>query len=320
MEGYLETTKKIVRSALMSKLPNFHLEYRKGTQKQAIEYCLKHYNEVSDVEAEQYFLKFEDGVKIIQGMRTDLATIRQSIEEGHNLRKLLDSCDTDREMEAVLRYNRSLYALYEPPRKSKPLSIYIYGPPGCGKTYAVTHYHNQKDVYLHITGKLKWWDGYDGHKIVVLDDFRDTKCELTTLISLLNVEGCRIEQKDGSRQIRAEIIYIISDRPPELLYSESHGTQIQKNKNIDQLLRRLDHVIEVEYTADLKAKFEQKLTWPVKHVDADNIQTMLRAAFWMHLHNPDVQVESFTPHESLGEAKNESLEEVPNDESESKPL
>lgn len=52
--------------------------------------------------------------------------------------------------------------------------IWIWGPPGCGKTtFAMTEYVDADDIYMKAQNK--WWDGYRGQSTVILDDM-DSDC------------------------------------------------------------------------------------------------------------------------------------------------
>lgn len=52
--------------------------------------------------------------------------------------------------------------------------IWIWGPPGTGKTtFARTEYAEPSQIY--VKAQNKWWDGYTGQKVVVLDDL-DSDC------------------------------------------------------------------------------------------------------------------------------------------------
>lgn len=48
-------------------------------------------------------------------------------------------------------------------------NLWIYGPPGCGKTFYATHLHNN----YYMKPQNKWWDGYNGEEVVIVDDLDD---------------------------------------------------------------------------------------------------------------------------------------------------
>ena len=56
------------------------------------------------------------------------------------------------------------------PYKTKE-NLWIYGPPGSGKTYYATHLHEN----YYMKPQNKWWDGYKGEEVVIVDDF-DQAC------------------------------------------------------------------------------------------------------------------------------------------------
>lgn len=57
------------------------------------------------------------------------------------------------------------YPDYEGNLKEK--NIWIYGPTRCGKSYLARHFMNCK---VYDKPANKWWDGYDGEKVVVIED------------------------------------------------------------------------------------------------------------------------------------------------------
>lgn len=78
LQGYIEFSKKIKFNTVRAKiLPRAHIEPRRGTQEQAIVYCKKD------------GIVTEVGTKSAQGSRTDIDTLKQYIEEGHDLEEVM---------------------------------------------------------------------------------------------------------------------------------------------------------------------------------------------------------------------------------------
>lgn len=120
-------------------------------------------------------------------------------------------------------------------RSTKPIVIWIHGPTGTGKS-AMAHKLAPDAWWTAKT--LKWWDGYDAHANVVIDDFRADYCTFHELLRILDRYPYRVETKGGSRQLLANLIVVTSPFPPEHVYRE--------REDIGQLLRRIDRTIFLE--------------------------------------------------------------------------
>lgn len=82
-QGYLETTNKTTRKQIKKMLDDekIHLEPRKGTQDQAIDYCKKLDSKIGKF--------FEYGTRSRQGNRTDLDSIFEFLESGATVSETL---------------------------------------------------------------------------------------------------------------------------------------------------------------------------------------------------------------------------------------
>lgn len=224
LQGYIELSKPQRFTAIKKKLPpGTHLEQRKGTRDQAIQYCKKdgdiwsHGQEISQ-----------------QGRRTDLDAIRSmALADGLRAVSSVASYQELKVAEQFLVWN-------EPPRVWKPTVLWFYGATGLGKSRRARwileqeYGLNPSDIYTKCDG-TKWWPGYDSHKGVIIDDFRPSWWSITEMLSLLDRYEKRIEFKGGYRQFRAEYIVVTSCLGPNQCY-EGTGEAIQ------QLLRRIDEV------------------------------------------------------------------------------
>ncbi len=80
---------------------------------------------------------------------------------------------------------------------------------------------------------LKWFDGYDGHKAAIFDDFRPDMCKLWMLLRLLDRYPLRIPIKGGFVQWRPTCIWITCPREPSDCYADM-------GEDIEQLMRRIN--------------------------------------------------------------------------------
>lgn len=219
LQGYLYFKNKISLRGLKFISPRAHFEIAKGTPADNQKYCSK------DNAATAW------GKLPQQGERTDLEDAREFLLQSEPMRKVSDmmNLQVTKNAEKWLTYN-------EPKRTEKPLVKWFWGPSGVGKTRKATD--ELPDAYIK-TGSTKWWDGYDAHEDVILDDLRSNHIEFTELLNLLDRYGKRIEHKGGMRQFRAKRIIITSIYSPEEMYAGMQERSRNKEP-IEQLLRRID--------------------------------------------------------------------------------
>ena len=118
-------------------------------------------------------------------------------------------------------------------------TVHIYGGSGMGKTYRAFKMAGN-DYYLYNPGIMgKWWEGYDGQETVIIDDVRPEHFRSATeILTLLHEFPTRVEQKGGSRQLKAKKIIITSVLSPEEFWTFP-------NEPFEQYRRRLTEVIEI---------------------------------------------------------------------------
>ena len=115
----------------------------------------------------------------------------------------------------------------------KPTVYWIYGPTGTGKTKWASE--NFKDIYWK--DETKWWDGYDRHKTIFIDDFRASHMKFNCLLRLLDRYPFRCEIKGGYRWITSKNTIITKNRRPSDMYQLPDEDMQQLNRRIDKIIR-----------------------------------------------------------------------------------
>lgn len=106
----------------------------------------------------------------------------------------------------------------------------LWGSTGVGKSHRVWE-HSGLDAYPKDP-RTKYWDGYRGHRAVVIDEFRGS-IDIAHLLRWFDKYPVIVEVKGSSVVLCAEVIYITSNLSPHLWYPDLDGA------TFDALLRRL---------------------------------------------------------------------------------
>lgn len=219
LQGYIELHRQC-RMPQVKKLlsDRVHLEKRKGTRSQAIDYCKKDgkFHEVGQI-------------SLRPGQRNDLAAI---VKRARTAKTFTELCE---EHPASIRFPRSYQLIrkeeleHNAP-KWRDLKVYVYvGPTGTGKTKkAMDH----PDVYKLDMANQLWFDGYEGQSRLVIDDFYGW-IKYGTLLNLLDGYKMRLELKGSFTYAHYTEVIITSNKEP---------TDWYQREEISALMRRVTNV------------------------------------------------------------------------------
>lgn len=239
IQGYIyyKSAKKF--KTMKKMFPRAHLEIPKGNPEQNKQYIVGPYKKGTKFKPlnENAVVRGECPV---QGKRSDLDNVKEVLKETGSMRAVVvvaSSVQSVRMAEMILKY-------HEPPRKQKPKISWFYGPSGSGKTRSA--YEELGDDCYTCLSTGKWWEGYDGHENVLIDDYRKDFMPFADLLKLLDRYAFKVECKGGSRQFRGENIVITAPFHP-VYY-------IPANEDKQQLLRRIDVIKEFGSELEIDVK------------------------------------------------------------------
>lgn len=134
-------------------------------------------------------------------------------------------------------------------RVNPPIVTWIYGPTGTGKTRFVFEEEKREDLWI-ASVTLQWFDGYDGHPAVLIDDFRASYCPYHHLLRFLDRYPMPVPVKGGFTDWSPIRIYITTVKHP----SETYNV----DEDIAQLIRRITNI---KFTGDAHAQTQSPDTF-----------------------------------------------------------
>jgi len=211
--------------AKMKKIfPRAHLEVMKGTWAHQ-EYCEKEGDLIR-----------KDGDPPSQGKRTDVLDLKRKLDEGGTLEDCFEE-----DFGGTLKMYKGLEKYQDVKRRKvhrteMTKGVWLYGPTGTGKSHKAFQDFNPDTDYVWKDDK-GWWDAYDGHKNVIINDFRG-QIPYGEMLNLVDKWPVHVSRRGREpTPFLAERVVVTSSLHPEEIY---------KNRNtedkIEQLLRRFEIV------------------------------------------------------------------------------
>lgn len=259
VQGYIELYNKVTRRGLKMLMTgdgsdDMHLEGRRGEREEARDYCRK---DDTKMPADHAWLQLDDGTALSaqteagqweheRGNRTDAKGVADMVMQGHNNAEIMRTLPNEylRMFRGVAAGRQALQG--SGMRRPKFHSTILWGKTGTGKSHLALALAEKKatelkDSVYFRTMDQAWMDGYDGQKVVVLEEIGGgdkSDIPFKELLMLLCKLPYTMKVKGASRVCEAEHFFITSNLHPSDWYRDS-------GYNLDQLKHRCSEIHHV---------------------------------------------------------------------------
>jgi len=232
-QGYVEFSRPVRLKQCKQQIgdESAHVDVRRGTRLQAIEYSTK-----KDTRVAGPWVSGSCESKQGQGRRSDM-------EPACEVAKLRGAQGVAEEFPALfVKYHRGFNALAQQLLPSVPQwrnvhTTVLFGQTGTGKTrWAYEHDGALYKLMKPNKGGVLWFDGYSNQKTLLVDDYRGW-IPFSTLLHILDGYPLQLQTKGGTIQARWDHVIITANSPPE----DWHKYADQES--LRALLRRLTCVV-----------------------------------------------------------------------------
>lgn len=154
----------------------------------------------------------------LQLQKDNMEKIIKSIKNGNSLKQIITSFPNIDE--SFIKY---LFDYNEPKREWKTEVYWFCGLESESLVMRSSEFFSEKfsdGRVFQLNGSVRWWDGYDSEKDVIIKYPRAENIEFYRLLQLFGNRSYTVEMRKGygHRQFVAKRIYIISDKHPVDLY------------------------------------------------------------------------------------------------------
>lgn len=217
-QGYIQMynqcrTRKIQTITTGLKIKHF-CELARGSKEDNKAYCTKLRTSQNEW--------FEFGKACSQGCRTDLEADKKCLDDGGNLHDIAQN-----HFGNFIRYHQGFKAYKEladkKNRSGRRNDIEVelrHGQTGTGKTQGVLDKHGDENVFIIDFNGTEWWDGYDGEKIILIDDYNND-IKINRLLRLLDKYKVRLPIKGGFTWANWNKVYITTNLKLDEIHSQA---------------------------------------------------------------------------------------------------
>lgn len=206
IQGFCNLHKPMRFSTIKKRLHNtIHIEKANGSDEENQKYCTKSGN------------YFEKGTPSVQGQRSDLAAVVDSIQSGKDTTQIARDHPI-----TYIRYFRGIHELAKclrptPPREFKTWVYYYWGPPGSGKSRRASEEAKSLNENIYYKPRGQWWDGYKQQENVIIDDFYGW-IKYDELLKITDRYPYKVQVKGGFEEFTSRRIWITSNVDTDMLY------------------------------------------------------------------------------------------------------
>lgn len=230
LQGYVECKNQATLSALL-KWPMFFWEKEsghsvrllvaKGTAAENQVYCTK-----EDKAAYCFGVFIADA----PGKRNDWDTARALAQRGASAAEFMDEVPhlamphINKIPQWVAGYSKNAGAK----REWTTRLIVYFGPTGCGKTYQMQRAAKEAAAVFgqepyYKSDSDKWWPGYAGESIVVIDEMDGSFFKFSDIKRFLDSSPYTVQYKGGSCEFLGKTVYTATNNHPSTWYEKSQA-------------------------------------------------------------------------------------------------
>lgn len=236
-QGYFYLKNDMTLRAIKKKIADkWHFTKASGTAKENFTYCGgADYSKDGKVKCKNELFE-EFGTIPQQGKRNDLDALADEIKKG----KLVDDIVLENPT-AYHQYGRTLEKIQSVVNSRKfrmleemPDVTWYHGGTGVGKSHKAFENYNPLDTYTLNVEDNGFWEGYNGQKRIIINEFRG-QMPFAALLQLCDKWPYDVKKKGcATVPCMADTIIITSCKTPQNIYKHS----LDDEENINQFTRR----------------------------------------------------------------------------------
>lgn len=251
LQGYMEFVNQPSFSTVCDALQQrAHVEPRKGSVMQAINYCKK--GNQSHEEWKEQGTKgptYGEGLEIAleigslkkQGNRGDIEDVVDDIALGATQAEIARDHPVQ-----YIKFAKGIDAYFN--ARDAPRDMYAdlevicyFGPTGTGKTFTAVTENPGAHVQSATMGQ--WWNGYTGQDTIIFDEFRGSDYPFKMLLKLTDRYPLKVQVKGGHREYKPTKVIFTGPVHPVMWYTSLNTDQ---EGAMAQLARRITKVVYVK--------------------------------------------------------------------------